>query len=61
MNVLIVEDESRIAKRIERMTRDILGNDLRSLTHINTLHEALKFIEKSSLDLVGNQNFQFSP
>ena len=52
MNVLIVEDESRIAKRIERMTRDILGNDLRSLTHINTLHEALKFIEKSSLDLV---------
>lgn len=24
MNILIVEDESRIAKRIERMTRDIL-------------------------------------
>ncbi|MEQ8414021.1 MAG: LytTR family DNA-binding domain-containing protein [Imperialibacter sp.] len=52
MNVLIVEDESRIAKRIERMTRDILGNNLHSLTHINTLSEALKFIEKSSLDLV---------
>jgi hypothetical protein len=28
MNILIVEDESRIAKRIERMTRDIFGNDL---------------------------------
>jgi len=52
MNVLIVEDESRIAKRIERMTRDILGNGLHSVTHINTLHEALKFIENSSLDLV---------
>ncbi|CAD5277119.1 MULTISPECIES: LytTR family DNA-binding domain-containing protein [unclassified Imperialibacter] len=52
MNVLIVEDESRIAKRIERMTRDILGNNLHSLTHINTLHEALRFIENSSLDLV---------
>ncbi|WP_416865702.1 MAG: LytR/AlgR family response regulator transcription factor [Imperialibacter sp.] len=52
MNVLIVEDELRIAKRIERMTRDILGNNLHSLTHINTLHEALKFIENSSLDLV---------
>ncbi|WOK09152.1 LytTR family DNA-binding domain-containing protein [Imperialibacter roseus] len=52
MNVLIVEDESRIAKRIERMTRDILGNDLHFLTHINTLHEALKFIENSSLDFV---------
>ena len=25
MNILIVEDESRIAKRIERMTRDILA------------------------------------
>ena len=52
MNILIVEDESRIAKRIERMTRDIFGNALQSLTHINTLHEALSFIENSSLDLV---------
>ena len=26
MNILIVEDESRIAKRIERMTRDIFGD-----------------------------------
>ena len=52
MNVLIIEDESRIAKRIERMTRDILGNTLQSLTHINTLQEALKFIEKNKLDLV---------
>lgn len=52
MNVLIVEDESRIAKRIERMTRDIFGNALQSLTHINTLHEALRFIENNTLDLV---------
>jgi DNA-binding LytR/AlgR family response regulator len=52
MNILIVEDESRIAKRIERMTRDIFGDALESLTHINTLHEALKFIENGSLDLV---------
>ena len=52
MNVLIVEDESRIARRIERMTCDILGNALQSITHINTLHEALKFIENSSLDIV---------
>ena len=52
MNILIVEDESRIAKRIERMTRDILGNTLQSLKHINTLHEALRFIENNSLDLV---------
>ena len=52
MKVLIVEDESRIAKRVERMTRDIFGNALQSLSHINTLHEALAFIEKNSLDLV---------
>ncbi len=52
MNILIVEDESRIAKRIERMTRDIFGDALQSLKHINTLPEALKFIENSSLDLV---------
>ncbi len=52
MDVLIVEDESRIAKRIERMTRDILGATLQSLTHINTLQEALECIEKNKLDLV---------
>ena len=52
MNILIVEDESRIAKRIERLTRDILGDVLESLKHINTLSEALQYIENHSLDLV---------
>lgn len=52
MNILIVEDESRIARRIERMTRDIFGNALQSLTRINTLHEALAFIENNSIDLI---------
>ncbi|RKN81197.1 LytR/AlgR family response regulator transcription factor [Ulvibacterium marinum] len=52
MNILIVEDESRIANRIQRMTRAILGDALQSLTHINKLQEALGFIENNSLDLV---------
>ncbi|MEW7292089.1 LytR/AlgR family response regulator transcription factor [Aquimarina sp. 2304DJ70-9] len=52
MNILIVEDESRIAKRVERMTRDFFGDTLQSLGHSNTLHEALRFIENNSLDLV---------
>ncbi len=52
MNILIVEDESRIAKRIERMTRAILGDALQSIRHINTLQEAVKFIETHELDLV---------
>jgi two-component system response regulator LytT len=34
------------------MTRDIFGDALQSLTHINRLHEALAFIETHSLDLV---------
>ena len=52
MKVLIVEDEARIARRVERMTRDILGNTLQSLTLVNTLQEGLEFIENNSLDLV---------
>ena len=52
MNILIVEDESRIAKRIERMTRAIFGDALQSLKHIDSLPEALGYIENSSLDLV---------
>ena len=34
------------------MTRDIFGDALESLAHINTLPEALRFIENNSLDLV---------
>ncbi|AXT20046.1 response regulator [Flavobacteriaceae bacterium AU392] len=52
MKVLIIEDESRIAKRIERMTREILGDTLQSLYNVNTLHEALRHIESNPLDLV---------
>ncbi len=52
MRILIVEDEARVAKRVERLTREIVGNDLKSLTHINTLQEALTFIEGNELDLV---------
>ncbi|WP_428740326.1 LytR/AlgR family response regulator transcription factor [Tenacibaculum sp.] len=52
MNILIVEDELRITKRIERMTRDIFGENLQSLKYANTLDEAVKFIENNSLDLV---------
>lgn len=52
MNILIVEDEARIARRIERMTHDIFGKTLQSLTHIHTLQEAVTFIESNPLDLV---------
>ncbi|AXT49708.1 DNA-binding response regulator [Aquimarina sp. BL5] len=52
MYILIVEDESRIAKRIERMIRTIVGGALQSIKHINTLQEAVTFIENKTLDLV---------
>jgi len=52
MNILIIEDESRIAKRLERMTRDFFSNTLHSLTCIDTLDEALEFIKTNPLDLV---------
>lgn len=52
MNILIVEDEARIAKRIERMTRDILGKALGSLEQLNTLEAALKYIKNNPLDLL---------
>jgi len=52
MNILIVEDESRIAKRIERMTRSIFGSSLQSLKQVNTLDKAVEFIENNSLDLI---------
>jgi len=52
MNILIVEDEARIAKRIERFSQEILGDALQSLVHHGTLHEAVGFMESHTPDLV---------
>jgi two-component system response regulator LytT len=52
MKVLIIEDELRIAKRIERMTRDIFGESLETLRHIDSLQEANEYIKNNPLDLV---------
>jgi DNA-binding LytR/AlgR family response regulator len=52
MNILIIEDESRIAKRIERMTRDFFSTTLQSIKCIDTLNHAQEFIKNNALDLV---------
>jgi DNA-binding LytR/AlgR family response regulator len=52
MNILIVEDEARIAKRIERMTRDFFSNNLTSLKCLDTLSDAQEYIKNNPLDLV---------
>ena len=52
MKVLIVEDEARIAKRVERMTKDFFGNTLVSLRVVESLKEGLDYIAKAKVDLV---------
>lgn len=52
MKILIIEDESRIAKRIERMTKEFFLNILESITCLHSLSEGLSFIEQNKLDLV---------
>ncbi|QKX07124.1 response regulator [Aquimarina sp. TRL1] len=52
MNILIVEDETRIAKRIERMTKDFFKNTSYSLHRVDELQEALEYIKQYPLDLV---------
>jgi len=52
MNILIVEDEARIAKRLERMTQDILGDRLQSFTLIGTLDEAMEHLKVNTPDVV---------
>ena len=52
MHILIIEDETRIAKRIERMTRDFFSENLSSLHRVDELNDALEFIKHNSLDVV---------
>lgn len=52
MKILIIEDEARIAKRIQRMTIDIFGDTLQSIKHVNQLGDASACIEELDLDLV---------
>lgn len=52
MKILIIEDEARIARRIERMIRDIFQNRL-SILHISeSLQQGLDFIKSNSIDLL---------
>jgi two-component system response regulator LytT len=52
MNILIIEDEARIAKRLERMIRDIFNNEITSLRCIESLSEGIKYIEDNPIDLL---------
>lgn len=52
MRILIVEDEARIAKRIERMLRNILQERILSLRVISDLQSALYHMDEYLIDLL---------
>lgn len=52
MNVLIVEDERVAARRLERLTREVLEDRAQEITRLETLKEALEFLENNSIDLL---------
>ncbi len=52
MNILIIEDENRIAKRIERMTKEFFLNTLKNIICVSSLQEGIEYIQNNELDLV---------
>jgi DNA-binding LytR/AlgR family response regulator len=52
VNVLIVEDEDVVARRLARLARAILGERLASLETTTTIEDALECLRARSLDLV---------
>ena len=52
LKILIVEDETRIAKRIKRLTEEILADRIELLILKNKFHTALEYIRHHSIDLL---------
>ena len=52
MKILIVEDEARIARRLERMTRNFFGDKLTLLLRIGELEEAIEVVGRQEIDLL---------
>lgn len=52
MRILIIEDETRIAKRIERMTKEFFLNTLENLTCVHALEDGIEYLKNNKLDLV---------
>lgn len=52
MRILIVEDEVRAAKRLNRLVREILGDNIKSLKTVMTLGEAHEAIAQDTIDLL---------
>jgi DNA-binding LytR/AlgR family response regulator len=64
MRIVIVEDEARIARRIERMARTFFGKDLEHLVSCDSITQGLHALETAAPDLLlldlnlnGNEGF----
>ncbi|MCX2454292.1 LytTR family DNA-binding domain-containing protein [Pedobacter sp. PLR] len=52
MRILIIEDETRIAGRIERMTRGFFAQKLERLDRFESVGEGLSFLEDQEIDVL---------
>lgn len=52
MKVLIVEDETRIAKRIVRMTKEYFGGILETINVLDSIASGMDYIHKAEIDLI---------
>ena len=52
MRILIIEDEARIAKRLERMTRKFFEHNLTSLAICDSLTKGLNYIDQHPIDIL---------
>ncbi|MBB2148159.1 LytR/AlgR family response regulator transcription factor [Pedobacter gandavensis] len=52
MRILIIEDETRIAARIERMTRSFFAEKLKRLDRFESIEEGLSFLADHEIDLL---------
>ena len=52
MNILLVEDEFMVAKRLRRFVEQALAKDISHIHHFATLDDARDFIESSEIDVM---------
>lgn len=52
MKILVVEDEDTVAQRLQRLSQEILGDELERLWVFHTLDDAQDFLATTSIDLL---------
>lgn len=52
MNILIIEDESMIARRVQRMTQAYFGNLVKNIHHCEFLADGQTYLQQNQVDLL---------